>query len=381
MQGLYIHVPFCQKRCHYCSFYSTTHGRRERHAYTEALVTELAGRRAEITEPLSTVYLGGGTPSQLDDEDLRTIFEAIHARHSLADDVEITIECNPDDLVSRPSLAQLLAQLGVNRVSMGVQSFCNASLRAINRRHTADDVHTAIESLHAADIHNISIDLMYGLPGQSLEVWQRDVTIATELATATGKVTHISSYALTVEPDTHLYNMREKGDFLETDEQTSLTMYNALVDALTHAGFDHYEISNFAIPGYASRHNSNYWRGVPYVGLGPGAHSYDGRIRRRWNHTDLTAYIASPLTTYDDEILSPAELYDELILTRLRTREGLSLAGLSETQKTYLLRMAQPYIAGGQLRLEQDTLALTRRGIFISDAIFADLMWDPDLPL
>lgn len=355
-------------------------GRRERNAYIDAVVTEMTGRLNETAGPLSTVYLGGGTPSVLSDDNLEHLFSALHKYHTLVDDAEVTVECNPDDLVSRPHLASLLAHLGVNRVSMGVQSFNNATLRDINRRHSPADAHAAIKALHAAGIHNISIDLIYGLPEQDMETWQRDVNVAAALASDM-EVTHISSYALTVEEGTQLYNMRAEGKFTEVDEQQSMDMYNLLVDTLTATGLEHYEISNFCVPGYASRHNSNYWRGVPYVGLGPGAHSYDGRDTRRWNHCDLTAYTTAPLTTFEEEHLTPSELYDELIMTRLRTRAGLPLTLLTDVQRHYLLRMAHPYIESGKMAISGNTLALTRQGIFVSDAIFADLMWDPDLSL
>lgn len=389
MHALYIHVPFCQKRCYYCSFYSTTHGKRERDLYVQALLNEMQARPTD--DLITTVYFGGGTPSQLDAEELTTIFHAIRENYHIATDAEITFECNPDDVT--PELASLLSTLGVNRVSMGVQSFDDTMLTRINRRHTAAQAIDAIHTFHRAGIHNISIDLIYGLPGQTIEDFKRDVETAAHLASGDRSpdnlplITHLSSYCLSIEEGTHLYNMRERGEITETDEETTLTMYNTLVDLLKAAGFEHYEISNFALPNFHSRHNTSYWQGTPYTGFGPGAHSYDGHATRRWNRNDLHGYIADPLSSYDDERLTPDELYDELIMTRLRTANGLPLATLSAERRTYLMRQARPYIATGALEIvpQKDTqtvppeeafLRLTRKGIFISDTIFSDLMCD-----
>lgn len=376
MHSLYIHVPFCQKRCYYCSFYSTTYGKRERDCYVDALLQEMAARCTD--EPLSTIYFGGGTPSQLDAEELARIFSAIHRHYNVADVAEVTFECNPDDIVTSDgkatALPALLVQLGVNRVSMGVQTFDDRLLRTINRRHTSLQALQAIEELHGAGIDNISIDLIYGLPQQRLTDWQRAVDQAVSLQ----HVAHVSSYCLSVEAGTHLYNMRARGDFEETDDDTLLAMYDYMVDAMKKAGFEHYEISNFGKPGYHSRHNSCYWQGLPYTGLGPGAHSYDGGSTRRWNLSDLQAYCRDPLGAYEDEHLSADELYDELIMTRLRTAQGLPLTLLDDSQQHYLMRQAATYLHSGHLRLDTDKqlLALTRKGIFISDTIFSDLMCD-----
>lgn len=401
MHSLYIHVPFCQKRCHYCSFYSTTFGKRERDLYVQALLQEIEARHTD--DVITTVYFGGGTPSQLDSEELTTIFGTIRRNYNIAPDAEITFECNPDDVDDGmrntsngiTTLPTLLASLGVNRVSMGVQSFDDEMLQRINRRHTAAQALDAIHAFHAAGIHNVSIDLIYGLPGQTLDDFRRDVEKAAHLASGSWSpetslhhvigdklpnksplITHLSSYCLSIEEGTHLYNLRARGELTETDEETTLAMYNVLIDSLTAAGFVHYEISNFALPSFHSRHNTAYWQGIPYTGLGPGAHSYDGIATRRWNRSDLRSYLADPLGSYDDEHLSPSECYDELIMTRLRTRDGLSLSLLSAEEQKYLLRQARPYIASGHLCIDEgsNSLRLTRQGIFISDMIFSDLM-------
>lgn len=414
MLGLYIHVPFCQKRCFYCSFYSTTCGKRERDAYVQALTEEMRVRAADIrrapagvwgrtSDPasdgasgaasdlpvLSTVYFGGGTPSQLDDEELHVVFAAIRRHFRLAPDAEITFECNPDDLAPSQGphvLPQLLSALGVNRISMGVQSFDDDILRGINRRHTSQQVFSAIRNVHQDGIHNVSVDLIYGLPGQTLDAWKHDVGQAVALSQTCIEghpaVTHLSSYALSIEPGTHLYYMRAQGQVAEVDDELSLTMYDHLVDALRSAGFEHYEISNFALPGHRSRHNSSYWRQVPYLGLGPGACSYDGATTRFNNRPSLDDYLAAPAEAFDVEHLTGDERYDELVMTRLRTVDGLPLGLLDVSRRRFLLRAARPYIESGHLTLdgapgdEETSLRLTRSGIFISDAIFADLMSD-----
>lgn len=401
MHSLYIHVPFCQKRCHYCSFYSTTFGKRERDLYCDALVNEMQERRTD--DSVSTVYFGGGTPSQLDAEELRRIFAALRANYHVAPDAEVTFECNPDDIVPDlqtgevmdddaeslgTTLLSLLKELGVNRISLGVQSFDDNMLSAINRRHNARQAIEAVEACHHAGIHNVSIDLIYGLPGQCMADWRRDVDKAMQLVGRDNGVKHVSSYCLSIEPGTHLYIMRAREDIIETEEETLSAMYDYLVKQATAAGMEHYEISNFALPGYESRHNSSYWRGVPYIGFGPGAHSYDGHNTRRWNLQQLSRYLQDPCNSYEAEHLTEDELYDELIMTRLRTAAGLPLSIVDDHRRSYLLRQAHGYIKSGHLKLESTpqaeisprqearVLRLTHKGIFISDTIFADLMCD-----
>lgn len=371
MPGLYIHVPFCQKRCHYCSFYSTTFGSKERDAFVSALSHEMQQR--STAEAVDTVYFGGGTPSQLSLEQVKVIFDSIHRNYNVATDAEITFECNPDDVDTEKING--LAQLGINRISMGVQSFDEKVLRFINRRHSAQQALDAIDICHNAGIKNISIDLIYGLPMQTQQMWRDDLSIVSRLVSS-GAITHLSSYALSIEPGTHLYNIYKKGEISETDDDALLAMYNLLVDTLTEAGFEHYEISNFSLPGFASRHNSSYWQQVPYIGLGPGAHSFDGNITRRYNLPDIKAYLADPFHAFENEILTAEEKYDELIMTRLRTKQGLPLGLLTEEQRRHLDKCARRYLCSGDLTQDDERMALTRKGIFISDLIFSDLMWE-----
>ena len=372
--GLYIHVPFCEKRCVYCSFYSTVHGKEERDAFVRTLAKELAFRHNGA--PISTLYFGGGTPSQLDDEEMEAVFSAIHRHCVLSPHAEITFEANPDD-ISQQKVAQL-RQLGVNRISLGVQSFDDTHLSFLNRRHTAQQALDAIDILRTKGIENISIDLIFGLPGQQLTDWNKELAQAFELP-----ITHLSAYSRMNEKGTPLYYARERGVVKECDEETSLSMFQMLCTSAQCAGFEQYEISNFAHPGYRSRHNSSYWHGIPYLGLGPGAHSYDGRNCRRVNDYSLRRYMeAGRAKTFADvphtlEKLSADECYDELICTRLRTCEGLSLQEVPASRRSTLLRMARPHIDGGRLELDADNhLRLTASGIFVSDDVMSDLMWE-----
>lgn len=372
--GLYIHVPFCEKRCVYCSFYSTVHGKEERDAFVRTLTKELAFRHNGA--PISTLYFGGGTPSQLDDEEMESIFSAIHRHCVLSPLAEITFEANPDD-ISQQKVVHL-RQLGVNRISLGVQSFDDRRLSFLNRRHTAQQALDAIDLLRAEGVENISIDLIFGLPGQQLADWNKELAQAFELP-----ITHLSAYSLMYEKGTPLHYARERGAVKECDEETSLSMFQMLCTSAQCAGFEQYEISNFARPGYRSRHNSSYWHGIPYLGLGPGAHSYDGKNCRRVNDYSLRRYMeAGRAKTFADvphtlEKLSADECYDELICTRLRTCEGLSLQEVPASRRSALLRMARPHIDGGRLKLDADNhLRLTASGIFVSDDVMSDLMWE-----
>lgn len=372
--GIYIHVPFCEKRCIYCSFYSTVHGKRERDAFVHTLCQELAFRYDG--SPVSTLYFGGGTPSQLDDEEMKIIFSALQRHCSFLPDAEITFEANPDDIT--PEKVHQLLQLGVNRISLGVQSFDEQRLLFLKRRHTAQQALEAIAILQDAGIKNISIDLIFGLPGQQLSDWKWELERAFQLPIA-----HLSAYSLMYEEGTPLYYARQRGIVQECDDETSLAMFQSLTQHAKTAGFEQYEISNYARPGYRSRHNSSYWQGIPYLGLGPGAHSYDGHRQRRVNEYSLRRYMeAGRASAFADvphniETLTDNECYDELICTRLRTLEGLSLQEVPESHRTMLLRLAQPHIDGGRLELDaQDRLRLTASGIFVSDDVMSDLMWE-----
>lgn len=368
--GIYIHVPFCQKRCIYCDFYSTTYGLEWKRLYVSALRREMLSRRSEIdSSRVPSLYIGGGTPSQLPASLLMEMFQAIAESFTFAEDAEITIEVNPDDVT--PRLIEVLHQTPVNRISMGVQTFSDKLLRFLNRRHTSAQALQAVRLFREANYNNISLDLIYGLPGQTFSEWKKDVDMVVNLG-----VPHLSAYALSYEEGTALHKMLEEGHVVETPDELSWQMYDYLMDKTTDAGMEHYEISNFAIPAKQARHNSSYWNGSPYLGLGPGAHSYDGENIRRSNNTSLKEYVqATADVPHQTEILTPGERYDEIVMTRLRTFSGLPLGVLTAEQRTYCLQMAEPHILNGNLVKEGDVLRLSKRGIFVSNSVISDLMF------
>ena len=362
MTGIYIHIPFCASRCIYCAFYSTT-SLDLRQRYVDAVCDEMSMRA--VHNNITTIYLGGGTPSQLSMTQLRQIFDALYKYKNVAADAEVTIEVNPDDV--SVEFAAVLQQLPVNRVSMGAQTFDDARLRFLRRRHTAQQVVEAVTRLRQADIQNISVDLMYGFPGETLEDWKRDIDAALEL-----QVEHLSAYCLSIEEGTPLHRMNMKA----SDEEVERQMYYTLIDRLEAAGFEHYEISNFARPGFRSQHNSAYWTGVPYIGLGAAAHSFDGHTRS-WNVADIRQYIDAierGERLFDSEVIEGDTAYNDLLTVSLRTREGLDLSRLSPRHRDYCLKAAQSYINDGLLIINDEHLALTRHALFVSDMVISNLM-------
>lgn len=363
MAGLYIHIPFCKSRCIYCGFYSTIQ-LDMRQEYVDAVCREMKIRCYKDTD-IHTIYLGGGTPSQLTNLQLKKLLDATHIYNKVSKDAEITIEVNPDDVSI--SFAEQLPHLGVNRVSMGIQTFNDERLHFLKRRHTAAQAIEAVRRLRQAGIQNISIDLMYGFPGETLEEWQQDIDTALALG-----VEHISAYCLMIEEGTPLHRMGIES----TDEETERQMYEMLMDRLRAAGYEHYEISNFARPDYRSRHNSSYWQDVPYIGLGAAAHSYDGRCRS-WNVADICQYIISierGELPAEQEHIDEATHYNDLVTTALRTCDGLDLTVLPEKHRRYCLKEARSFLDDGLLSMEQNHLTLTRKGIFVSDYIMASLV-------
>lgn len=378
MAGIYIHVPFCESRCAYCDFYSTTL-LRHRGAYVDTVCRELKLRLGELQgAPIETIYFGGGTPSTLTIEELSSILTSLRNFHLSTFNfqlAEITLEANPDDLTEE--YVQGLHTLPFNRVSIGIQSFHDRTLRLVGRRHTAQEAIDAVHRCQRMGLTNISIDLMYGLPGETIDNWAYSLDQAIALG-----VPHISAYHLTYEEGTRLWRMKEQGIVSPIDEEQSIRAFELLREKLLAAGYEHYEISNFALPGYHSRHNSSYWQGIPYLGIGPGAHSYDG-TNRRWNLSSLTDYIATPEgedVPHEVEHLTTEERYDERIITELRTARGINLTSLltdfGDRYHTHCLRCATPYIHRGQLVHTADNhLRLTPESIFISDAVMRDLLY------
>jgi oxygen-independent coproporphyrinogen-3 oxidase len=322
------------------------------------------------TGSIDTIYFGGGTPSQLTAEQLRQLFDILHKYNKVSEDAEITIECNPDDVT--PSLAAMLPQTGFNRVSMGVQTFDDGRLRFLHRRHTSTQVSVAVSWLRDAGIGNISIDLMYGFPGETTDDWQHDIDAALSLG-----VEHVSAYCLMIEENTPLWKQMNNGTLLPVDEELERQMYEVLIDRLTAAGYEHYEISNFARPGYRSLHNSSYWQDVPYIGLGAAAHSYDGTARQ-WNVADVHAYmerVERGEVPCEREVIDGDTRYNDRITVALRTYDGLDLTTLSSHHRNHCLKEAQRFIADGLLRLQDNRLVLTRRGLFVSDYIMSSLVY------
>ena len=410
MSSLYIHIPFCVSRCIYCGFYSTTLLELQ-DRYVDALCREMDLRFSITSQQssLSTIYLGGGTPSQLSANNLQKLFDKLSHLFPFSSLLEITMEVNPDDVTEQ--FAKELQTLPVNRVSMGVQTFSNDRLRFLHRRHTAEQIPIAIARLRKAGINNISIDLMFGFPGETMEEWQTDICKALEL-----DIEHISAYSLMYEEGTPLYKMMvatEEGQKSEPrvegslpltpiNEDTEREMYYELIDRLEAAGYEHYEISNFAKrktqsqkkakgqgrESFRSRHNSNYWNGTYYIGIGAAAHSYymsrgsrvEGRetLYRSWNVADLHAYIESiekGVIPCEKEIINDDTRYNDIITTALRTREGIILPSLQPKYRHYLLDNARTALDNGLLVIENEHIHLTRAGLFVSDDVMSDLIW------
>lgn len=362
MAGIYIHIPFCKSRCIYCGFYSTTE-QSLRDRYIGSLIEEMKARKGYLNgEPIHSIYIGGGTPSQLSDEELLKLVLSLKENFEIADDVEFTIECNPDDVSL--DYASLIASFGINRVSMGAQTFSDERLRFIHRRHTSSQVSEAVDNLRRAGIGNISIDLMYGFPNETMDEWLSDIERALAL-----NVNHISAYGLMIEEGTPLYRM----NIAPADEETYRSMYYALLDKLEAAGYEHYEVSNFARPGYRSRHNSGYWHSMHYLGLGAAAHSYDGESRQ-WNVNDLRKYINGEWMEEREE-LSPSDKYDDMVMLRLRTSEGIDINDIDQEYRDYFLNYIKKFVDSGDIKKAGARYWIARKSIYISDYITAELMY------
>ena len=357
--GLYIHIPFCKKRCLYCDFFSTTLLER-RKEYVDALLKEIIARKDEVSEPIRTIYIGGGTPSTLDAEDITRIIDTIDASEA----EEITMEMNPGD--ASLEYLQAVHQAGINRLSIGIQSFQNPLLRLIGRRHDAQQAIEAVKMAQEVGFENISIDLMYALPTQTMKQWEADI----ETAIALG-IQHISSYGLMYEEGTALTKQLEAGMIEPIDEDTENAMYDILCERLQQAGFTHYEVSNFALPGLEARHNSSYWDDTPYIGVGAGAHSYNGFVRS-WNPDDLDAYIRgieNGTLVREQEILTDKDRYNERIMLGLRTNKGIAKSTLQRDYKALANRQLLRETEDGQL-------VATQKGIHVLNRIIEDLMID-----
>ncbi len=406
MAGIYIHIPFCKSRCRYCDFFSTTQLER-REDYAHAIIAEFNDRLHQLTEPVRTIYFGGGTPSQMPVASLRMILECLvdgakrlqfsgrsHGELQVASnhhptqpyttlhhtipsyttlhhttpssdvigDIELTLEANPGDIT--PERVAAWRQLGINRLSIGVQSFDDNLLRLIGRRHTASQAREAIRTAQNAGFDNISIDLMYALPSQTMEQWRHDVAEVLRLG-----VQHVSCYGLIYEEGTAMTNLLATNQIQAVDEDTEMQMYDYLIEQLSTHGFEHYEVSNFALPGRHSRHNSSYWCDIPYLGLGAGAHSYDGHARQ-WNICDLDLYIRQALSHQlqpEREVLSDEERHTERVMLGLRTSRGVS-------QQDIDMHRAQALIESGLLTMRGDRICATTEGYHILNRLIEQLL-------
>lgn len=374
---MYIHIPFCASRCAYCDFHSGT-DLRLMQRLVSAECREMEMRKDYLhtlgipdRQSLPTLYLGGGTPSMLTPELLDQLLrqaETVFGRPR----GEVTIEANPDDVT--PTFMSAIRSTYINRISMGVQSFFDDDLRMLNRRHTAEQARRAVGICKENGLTNISVDLIYALPFQTLERWEHNIDQALAL-----QVPHLSAYCLSIEEGTPLSYRLERGEIAPIEDEKCAEMYEMLCKKLTQAGYHHYELSNFALPGYEAQHNSSYWDGTPYIGIGPAAHSFDGESRQ-WNIANTKKYIEAieqGLIPSEKEELSADDAYNELIMTRLRTSKGLNLNELREkfpNREKHCLANAQTALKAGNLEwMDENTLRLTQKGIFVSDAVMSEL--------
>jgi oxygen-independent coproporphyrinogen III oxidase len=373
MAGIYLHIPFCRKKCFYCDFYKTT-AVSQKPLFLKALQDEIC-LQAGYTggEGIETIYFGGGTPSVMNRDELDEILRQLKRYHTVSATAEITLEANPDDL--SPRYLGELREAGINRLSIGIQSFSPDDLRKMNRRHSEVQAVQSVLEAKRAGFDDISIDLIYGLPDLTPEQWERNLNIAMELP-----ANHLSAYHLTYHMGTRFYQWRKKGLIAELSEDDSLTQFEMLTSISAAAGYEQYEISNFARNGAYSKHNSSYWNGSRYLGLGPSAHSYNG-ASRQWNVADIYSYmraIQSGQLDFEKEDLTANERLNDFIITRIRTKWGISLHAIGnefgEEAARHVQHSANSFITTGHLQIQGDVISLTKSGIMISDEIMLALV-------
>jgi len=371
--GIYIHIPFCRQKCYYCDFYKTVNSS-QTGRFLSALKLE-ASERKNYTEGenIRTVYFGGGTPSVLKEQELMEILDVLNDHFHIEEDAEITFEANPDDLT--PVYLQSLKKAGINRLSIGIQSFFDIHLRKMNRRHDSQQAVRAIEDAFEAGFENLSTDLIYGIPGLTLKQWQESLRKMFSLP-----VVHLSAYHLTYHEGTAFYTWLKKGTLKELSENESVSQFNLLLDEASQAGFEQYEISNFARNGVYSKHNMAYWSGEKYLGLGPSAHSFNG-TSRQWNIAHIDAYmklIETDESFFEEEQLTAQEHFNEYILTHIRTKWGISLDEINnrfgEEYVDWVAHEAEKHILSGKMMEQKGVLTLTREGLFVSDDLMTGFM-------
>lgn len=374
MAGIYLHIPFCKQRCTYCDFYKEiAPANIER--FVTSLMNELCKRKDYLKgERISTIYFGGGTPSILNYSQFDNIFKTIYNNYDVDDKAEITMEANPDDLTETYLYA--LSPLPFNRLSIGIQSFNDDDLKKINRRHNAQQAKDAVKNARKAGFNNISIDLIYALPGQNYDDWKKQLEEAMKL-----DVEHISAYGLTYEKGTELWRQRNKGMIAVVDDEVTLQMYDFMLLKMKQNNYEAYEISNFSKPGFRSQHNSSYWKFIPYLGVGPSAHSFDGDSRQ-WNIASVKKYlerIDSGDIFFEKEVLSLLDLYNDYVMVALRTSEGIHLPYVEDKFGRKMLdeclKSAKVYLNSQDLLLlDGERLSLSQKGIHISNLIIMELM-------
>jgi oxygen-independent coproporphyrinogen-3 oxidase len=372
MAAVYFHVPFCKQACHYCNFHFST-SLKHKTSILEAMLVELDLRKQELPSEsiINSIYFGGGTPSLLSSDDIKSLIERVNAHFIISDDVEITLEMNPDDY--RANYLEELKLVGVNRLSVGIQSFNEEELKLMNRAHNTEEAFRILEKIDIL-FDNFSLDLIYGLPKSNLKSWKKNIEYALQF-----NPKHISSYVLTVEPKTVLNHQVEKNEVEVLGEEGVLAQFNYLVNRLEKEGFDHYELSSFGKPGFRSVNNSAYWSGKSYLGIGPSAHSFDG-LTRSWNVSNNNKYlkgISSKEPLIEREVLTKADRYNEYLMTGLRTENGVSLGYVNENFgshfKELLEKEAQVQIASQVLFWDGDTLKVARESMFLVDGIASNL--------
>jgi oxygen-independent coproporphyrinogen-3 oxidase len=373
MAGIYIHIPFCKKLCFYCDFYHLITPENNS-VFLTSLIKELVLRKDYLgNQPVTTIYLGGGTPSVYAVKDIGRILEEIHKHYNVEQGCETTIELNPDD-VNRDYLAGL-KMLGINRLSLGIQSWKDSDLKMLNRRHDSAQAASALKDALDAGFENVTMDLIYGIPGMSISDWEANLDL-----TFSFDIKHLSAYHLTIEKGTVFGKMKEKGLLSEIEEDESAAQFNRLIEKAESAGFIHYEISNFSKPGFMSVHNSNYWKQVPYLGLGPSAHSFNG-YSRQWNISDLNGYIKALNTGnifFESEELDSNARFNEYIMTSLRTMWGIDLdlieKNFDKEGYDYVVNLSSRFKGYGLMKQENKNLVLTNQGKMISDNIISEFM-------
>ena len=379
MSGIYIHIPFCKQACHYCDFHFST-SMKKKDEMVLALAKEIRMRKKEFeNEVIKTIYFGGGTPSILQISDLRFLIDEVHKNYTVSENPEITLEANPDDLISLSVRAQSRTifedykSIGINRLSIGIQSFFDDELTMMNRAHNSAEAKKCLEEA-TKYFDNISLDLIYGIPAMSNEKWRQNIETALSFG-----IPHISSYTLTVEPKTALNKLIQTGKIAKPQDEVAEAHFQILVETLEKNDFIHYELSNFGKESYFSKNNSAYWLGKKYLGIGPSAHSYDG-ISRSWNVSNNTIYLKSLAENKlpsETEILSKTDRYNEYIMTGLRTIWGVSLDRIENefgtTYLEYLTNQAQKFLEDNLLSIEENVLKATKKGKFLTDGMASDL--------